>query len=99
MGEEGKTRIKVKIAGREYTLQTSEDKEYILELVNYVDDKIKKQLENTPTNLDAIILAALNIADDYFKLRKEHDEIMSSLERYSRIIAEQTEGSLKSGKE
>lgn len=92
MGEEEKVRVKVNIAGREYTLLTSEGKEHIMEVVNFVDDKIREQKEKTSTNLDAAILAALHIADEYLKLRKEHNDMVDHLERYARLVKDQLDG-------
>ncbi|MEM2991124.1 MAG: cell division protein ZapA [Halobacteria archaeon] len=91
MGEEEKVRVKVKIAGREYTLLTAENKEHIMEVVSFVDDKIKEEKEKTGTTLDAAILVALHIADEYIKLLKEHNDIISSIEQYTKLVTEQVE--------
>ncbi|MGB9561462.1 MAG: cell division protein ZapA [bacterium] len=91
MGEEERIKIKVNIVGKEYTLQTSQSKEHIMEVVNYVDNKIREQKDKTGTSLDAAVLAALHIADEYIKLLKEHNEILNTLEKYAKLVTEQVE--------
>ncbi len=61
-------RVTVTIAGQRFTLLTMEDQEYVEKVAAYVDGKISESLNDGKTAmLDAVILAAINLADDHFK--------------------------------
>ena len=66
--------IQVEIFGQIYKVRGDEDQGYIEELARYVDSKMKAIAETTRTidSLKVAILAALNIADEYFKLERDH---------------------------
>jgi cell division protein ZapA len=66
--------IQVEIFGQIYKVRGDEDQGYIEELARYVDSKMKAIADSTRTidSLKVAILAALNIADEYFKLEREH---------------------------
>lgn len=71
-----KNRTQVKICGKEYTLKGLESNEYIYKVASYIDDKMTKIMSLDPRLSEnmAAVLAALNIADDYFKVseKREH---------------------------
>ncbi|MBN1898774.1 MAG: cell division protein ZapA [Spirochaetes bacterium] len=65
--------IKVNILGNEYTLKTDADEYYIKQLADYLN---KKFLEMThkghgPSTLKESIMVALNVADDFFRLKEQ----------------------------
>jgi cell division protein ZapA len=71
-------KAKVTIFGSSYTVQGEADSEYIAKLAKYVDGKmneVSRSMGNCNV-LQAAILAALNIADEYYQLR----DIDSSLD-------------------
>lgn len=61
-------KVTVTIDGQEYTLVASEDAAYMKKIAAHVDSKIAevRQDSRIPV-LDGIVLAALNMADEYFK--------------------------------
>lgn len=63
---------KIEIFGRTYMIKGDADADYALRLAEYVDKKMREVSEKTPTvsSLKVAILAALNIADELFKLRE-----------------------------
>lgn len=63
--------VRVTIFGHEYTIRGEADPDYIRELANYVDEKMKEIERNTSLNLPlkVSILAAINLADEIFRLR------------------------------
>ena len=68
--------IPVEIFGETYNVRGDEDGEYLRDLARYVDAKMKS-ITNTGAAgnpLKIAILAALNIADEYFKLQGEHED-------------------------
>lgn len=71
-------KVKVNIFGSTYTIQGDAEPEYIGKLAKYVDGKmneVSRSMGNCNI-LQAAILAALNIADEYYQLR----DIDSSLD-------------------
>ena len=77
MKEKAESRlIQVEIFGQTYNVRGEEGQGYIEELAGYVDTKMRAVAEATGTidSLKVAILAALNIADEYFKLEREHPE-------------------------
>lgn len=71
--------VQVEIFGQLYSIKGREDHEYIRELAAFVDAKMKDVQKGTGTADPhrVAILTALTIADELYRLRKEH----SMLER------------------
>jgi len=63
--------VRVNIFGSEYTIRGEADGEYIQELAHYVDSKLQEVANGTGLNipLKVSILAAINMADEVFRLR------------------------------
>jgi len=63
---------KVEIYGQYYNIKGTDDIAYITTLSDYVDAKMKEISEQTPTidSLKVAILAALNITDQFFRLKE-----------------------------
>ena len=62
------TNVTVEIAGNSYTLKTDEDPEYLKMLADFVTVKIFEIKRDTYASaVDCATLAALDIADRYFK--------------------------------
>jgi cell division protein ZapA len=61
--------ITVEIHGQRYPIKSSLDAAYVAELAAYVDEKMRLALTETPSGdtLKVAVLAALNIADEYFR--------------------------------
>ena len=64
--------IAVEIHGQRYPIRSSLDPDYVLRLAAYVDEKIKAAADSTPTgdSLRLAVLAALNVADELFRVRE-----------------------------
>jgi len=69
--EEGntvQTKVTVTINGQEYNLVAAEDASYMKKVGAHVDGKIQEMLGSGKiSTADAAVLAALNIADEYYK--------------------------------
>ena len=63
--------IPVEIHGQRYPIRSGLDPEYVARLAAYVDEKIHVAADATPTgdSLRLAVIAALNIADELFRLR------------------------------
>jgi cell division protein ZapA len=70
----GNNSVRVEIFDQAYNLRGS-DPEYILKLAEYVDGKMRAVAEQTHTvdSSRLAVLAALNIADEYHLLKRNHD--------------------------
>jgi cell division protein ZapA len=63
--------VRVIIFGNEYTIRGEANADYIRELAHYVDGKMREISKNANLNipLKVSILAAINLADEVFRLR------------------------------
>ena len=66
--------VRVEIFDQAYNLRGS-DPEYVMNLAKYVDGKMRAVAEATSTvdSLRLAVLAALNIADEYHMLKRQHE--------------------------
>jgi cell division protein ZapA len=72
----------VEILGREYRIRGSADESYIREVARYVDAKLREVSRSStmPASDRAAILAAMNIADELFQLRRASAEDLARIE-------------------
>ena len=79
-----------------YQLRTGGDVEYIEQLARHVDEQMMRISEQTPTvdTLKIAILAALNIADEYFSTLKKLDDSEEAVSRKSSELVELLESHL-----
>jgi len=77
-----KNRLAIAINGRQYTLVSDESVEYLNKLADNINEKVAFVRKHTDNNMGErpVIIAALNICDEYFKA-----------EEGGRIIREQSE--------
>jgi len=80
--------IEIEVFGQRYRIRVKgeEDEQYIGRLTAFVDQKMRDIADKSKSSdaLKVAVLAALNIADDYFLCRKQLDqlnEVMSRMER------------------
>ena len=79
----------VEIFGKKYTIRSDSDPSYTAEVADFVDKKIREVAENYSaiSSHKIYILASINIANDLFQIRKEHeDKNLQSDERIERLI-------------
>jgi cell division protein ZapA len=77
--------VTIKIKDREYTIRGADDKERILKVAAYVDQKLK-EISGSSKGLNdekAAILAALDIAGDYLQLIKEKEDLLREINNRS----------------
>ncbi len=84
--ESGK--VKVTILGQTYNIKGDTSSEYILQLADYVNQKIEEIEGNVPggNSLQLAILASLNIADEYFQVKKISSGIEGAIEDKTKEI-------------
>jgi cell division protein ZapA len=76
--------IRVEIYNQTYSIRSDGDNDYILELAQYVDRKMREISSGTLTvdSLKVAILAALHIADEFYQLK--HSQAQSDAQLASR---------------
>jgi cell division protein ZapA len=79
----------VYILGQKYTIKGDASEEYIREIASFVDKKLKEVHNSIPniTPVKASILAALDIADELFKLRSEQEMMTKTIEEKAERLA------------
>ena len=72
MKDEGSL-VTVDINGLRYPIRSTLDPEYVAELAEYVERKMQLASKESPAGdtLKIAVLAALNIADEYFRARQD----------------------------
>jgi cell division protein ZapA len=88
MSEADQRVVPVEILGQRYPIRSALDEEYVAELASYVDGKIRTAADTSPSSdlVRVAVLAALNIADEFFRARDvEHDWQRQLAERVSRV--------------
>ncbi len=81
-------KVKVQIFGSTYSIQGEADADYIIRLADYVNEKMKEVGGNLQSGnqLQVAILAALNIADEYFQIREIKRNLVSDLEKKANAL-------------
>jgi cell division protein ZapA len=77
-----KNRLTVEIYGQQYHLTGKASPGHMRQVASHVDEKMRQIADKNP-RLDTTklaVLSAVNIADDYLRLKQEHDEIMHLIE-------------------
>ncbi|BCJ88096.1 cell division protein ZapA [Effusibacillus dendaii] len=76
-------RIRVDIYGMEYQLRGKASVDHLRLVAGLVDDKMREIAGANPRlDLNRLaVLAAVNIADEYMRLRQEYEELLKILER------------------
>jgi cell division protein ZapA len=90
----------VQILGREYKIRGAADAPYIREVARYVDEKLREIAQGStvpPASERVAILAALNIADELFQLRRASTEEFSSIERRTQSLIRMLDESFDKG--
>ncbi|MCR2045253.1 cell division protein ZapA [Anaerosalibacter massiliensis] len=96
-----KRKVEVNIVGRNFTVLGNESEEYVKGIAAFVDEKIKEvSSKNEKLNdLMATLLAAFNMADEYYRtyaeLEKLKEEVKEPMENYEGLIKELEESKLK----
>ena len=82
-------KLNIRINSRVYTVVADEDVEYLRSLCDYVNEKVETVLRegNHVMGEKPVVLAALNICDEYFKLMSQN----APSEKLSELLAKNKE--------
>ena len=84
--------VTVEIHGQQYPIRSGLDAKYVVELAAYVDEKMRLASRETPAGdtLKLAVLAALNIADEYFRAlddeREHHQQVARRAEELEKML-------------
>lgn len=85
-----KKNTEVHIMGQKFMVRSDSSDDYIGKVANYVDKKMNEVMENTQSvsSLNVAILAAMNIADEYFKYQRDREERLGIVENKIKDLIE-----------
>ena len=77
-----KKKVVVEIFGEVYPLTSDEPADYVRQLAKLVDDNMRDVAKKTRSfsGTKIGVLAALQLADEYYKLKKDYDGLLALLE-------------------
>ena len=96
-GSTGSPTIRVEIYNQTYNIRSDGDTEYIIQLAEFVDSRMREISSGTLTvdSLKVAILAALHIADELHRLQQTHEQADAQLATRSAECAEMLDRLLK----
>lgn len=83
MEENSDNLVRVSIFGQDYTVKAKADTNYIADVAQYVDKKMREVEEGLPSvqsGMRIAILAAMSITDDLFSAKQEKENIVTQVE-------------------
>lgn len=74
--------IKISILGKEYSIKSDLEKHHLSQIGEHLNQKVEQVLKTTKTvaTLNVLVLAAMDIANDYFKVRNLNEELTGMVE-------------------
>jgi cell division protein ZapA len=80
--------LKVRILDHEYLIKSEESEEQVRRIAEYVNNKLLEAMTNAGglSESKTTILAALDIASDYFQLQKERDDLVAHLRERTKAL-------------
>jgi cell division protein ZapA len=84
--------VTVEIHGQQYPIRSGLDPKYVADLAVYVNEKMRLASLETPAGdtLKLAVLAALNIADEYFRMvdqeREHHEQVAHRAEELEKML-------------
>lgn len=84
-----KKALDVEILGQKFTISSDAEEGYMLKVAGYVDDKMQElmQASKSAAKSNVAMLAALNIADEYHRLKDTHEAILQRLDQLSKKLS------------
>lgn len=85
--------IRIRLLDREYLIKSDEEEERVQDIAQFLDGKLREISKNAEglSERKTAILAAFDIASDYFQILKERDDLAKNIERRARALNHQIE--------
>lgn len=84
-----KKALDVEILGQKFTISSDAEENYMLKVAGYVDGKMQELMRSSKpvAKTNIAMLAALNIADEYHRLKDTHESILQKLDQLSKKLS------------
>lgn len=84
-----KKSLDVEILGQKLTISSDAEEGYMLKVAGYVDGKMQELMQNAKPGAKSNLgmLAALNIADEYHRLKDTHEAVLNKLDQLSKKLS------------
>jgi len=81
--------VEVEIMGQNLTLRSEEEESYVRRVAGYVDEKMQEVVKTTRpiAKFNVAVMAALNIADEYHRLKGKYDTTINRLDLLSKRLS------------
>lgn len=75
--------VEVSIMGQKFMVRSDSDDHYVVDIANFVNKKIADIISKTKSvpSLNVVLLAAMNIADEFFKYKSKKDQNFQAVEK------------------
>lgn len=85
-----KKTTEVSVMGQKLMVKSDSGDDYVVRIAEYVDRKINEVMQNTKSvaSLNVAILAAMNIADEYLKIKRDREDKMFTVEKKIKDLIE-----------
>ena len=83
--------VEVEVMGQRLTVTSDDSEAHVRQVASYVDGQIRRLAERRAmtTPVDLVLLTALNIASEYWKLQLEQEELYQTISRLSKRVLAQ----------
>jgi len=83
-----KRSLDVEILGQKFTISSDADEAHMLRVAGYVDEKMQELMKSSKAlaRSNVGMLAALNIADEYHRLKASHEAILDRVSQLSKKL-------------
>jgi len=84
-----KRSLNVEILGQSFTISSDAEENYILRVASYVNDKMQElsRASKPAAKSNVAMLTALNIADDYYRLKEAHETMLRRVNQLSKQLS------------
>jgi len=84
-----KKALDVEILGQRFTISSDAEEGYMLKVAGYVDGKMQELMQASKSGAknNVAMLAALNIADEFHRLKDSHEAVLHRLDQLSKKIS------------
>ncbi len=85
-----KKTTEISIMGQKFSIRSESNDDYVQEVAGFVDGRINEVMSSTKSvaSLNVAILAAMNIADEYFKFRRDRESKSNQAEKKIKDLIE-----------
>ena len=88
--------VSIELCGQAYTFKASGEVSEAQEVADYLTEQVEKaqSAAESPSKLDTVILAALNIANDYFRMKRSRADLSRDIDRRCQDLIEHIDSNI-----